>query len=242
MPEVGNLSNYGQVERIMEQFVEKTFLDQPFFRSLLAGEWSRPFLQYFAWQYAHYSANFPRVLGAAIAAMEPIDDWWIPLADNLWDEAGRGEPGRSHALIFRSFLVTVDPSARNLHPTPGRWPAMGEGVRGALHAFLEFFRNATPLEAMAAVGLGSELFAGRIMGVIGRGLRHPHYQTHGPLDTRFWDLHAMVDEPRHYQLCRNVLGQFASPQDLARMVEVGQAIAWSEAQMYQGIYLEGQGR
>lgn len=229
---------YAQVEDAMAVVVENAFFERPFFRDLMAGSWSLGFLRYFAVQYGHYSAHFPRVLGAAIAAMAPLDAWWIPLADNLWDEAGRGIPGRSHAILYRTFLVSVAPDIPADFLTAPAWQ-MGNAVNRAIQTFLQFFRQATPLEAMAAVGLGSEFFAGRVMGTIGQGLRHPAYQRHGPIDTRFWDSHANTHEPRHYALCRDILLAYSHPADLTRMFEVGRTIAESEAAMYDGLYREG---
>ncbi len=62
------------------------------------------------------------MLGAAISAMAPAGVWWIPLADNLWDEAGRGIPGKSHEELYKTFLLSADPQltldAQGLPPEP----------------------------------------------------------------------------------------------------------------------------
>jgi pyrroloquinoline quinone (PQQ) biosynthesis protein C len=225
------MMSYQEVEQAMDQFVDAAFFRQPFFQDLQAGRWSRGFLQYFAAQYAHYSAHFPRILGAAIAAMEPDERWWLPLADNLWDEAGRGVPGQSHAQLYQTFLHSVAPEL-------GALPAPSPSVLRTVDGSLALLRVATPLEAMSAIGLGSEYFAGRVMGTIAQGLRHPAYQVGGKVDTRFWDLHARRDEPRHYALCRKVLETVRDSQRLKRLVEVGQAFGQLEAEMYAGLYQE----
>lgn len=229
-----------EVELAMKTYVDTHFLGQPFFETLVAGQWNRHMLQYFAAQYAHYSAQFPRILGAAISAMEPRDAWWIPLADNLWDEAGRGRPGRSHAALYRTFWESVDASVKGWHDDYSDWPPAGSAVTNAVRAFLGFFREAAPLDAMAAVGLGSEFFAGQIMGTIGQALCHPHYQREGKLDVTFWELHATKDEPRHYALCRSVLLDKTPPGGWPRLLAVGQSIAETEARMYGGIFDEAQ--
>ncbi|MCY0907742.1 MAG: iron-containing redox enzyme family protein, partial [Sulfobacillus thermotolerans] len=79
----------------------------PFFEALAAGQYTPIQLRHFAIQYGYYSRHFPRVLGAAISAMAPYPQWWMPLADNLWDEAGRGVPGKSHEELYRTFLLSV---------------------------------------------------------------------------------------------------------------------------------------
>jgi pyrroloquinoline-quinone synthase len=229
------LTRYGDVERTIAEAVDRWFRRGPFFRALGAGALERPALRYFAVQYGHYSRHFPRILGAAIAAAEGDAAWWVPLADNLWDEAGRGVPGHTHQDLYRTFLVSVDPAA-DLEREP-----MGPGVRRAVDRFLRFFRRATPLDAVAGVGLGSELFAGTVMAWIRDGLAHPHYQTPRPLDLRFWHVHVTVDEPRHYALLRGILAAHGTPEELARMAAVGLKLARWEAAMYTDIWRESRG-
>ncbi|MCF8564915.1 iron-containing redox enzyme family protein [Alicyclobacillus tolerans] len=232
-----HLATYEDVEREMQQVVRTEFHEADFFRTLAAGGYSGAQIRHFAIQYSFYSRNFPRVLGASIAAMAPMDSWWVPLADNLWDEAGRGQPGKSHEQLYKTFLLSVDPKLflNDLGmPEDGVSPAVDQ----AIFTFLEFFRNASPLEAMAAVGLGSEVFAGDVMGTIARGLRHPSYNLESKLDLLFWDVHADEHEPRHYQLCKDILIQFTSQSDLQTMFEVGRSIAKSEAKMYQELHNE----
>lgn len=221
----------------MESLVRREFFNAPFFRALAQGDYDASQLRHFALQYGHYSRNFPRILGAAISAMEPLSEWWVPLADNLWDEAGRGSSSRSHQALYQTFLSSIDPClGGDLHPVPDA--PMGSAVAEAVDTFLSFFRRATPMEAMAAVGLGSEFFAGQVMGRIGEGLRHPHYNASRPLNLGFWTIHAEHDEPRHYALCRQVLIRYTRPQDLEVLWNVGSSVARSEAKMYQDLYQE----
>ncbi len=215
----------------MDRLVTREFFGAPFFQSLTTGEYDWPQLRYFALQYGHYSRNFPRILGAAISAMEPSSEWWIPLADNLWDEAGRGLPGHNHQALYQTFLSSVDPRLATADPAPLP-TAMGAAVAAAVQTFLTFFRTASPLQAMAAVGLGSEFFAGRVMGTIGLGLAHPRYNARRRLNLSFWTIHAEHDEPRHYQLCREILVRYQAPQDLDLLWQTGAFIACSEAKMY----------
>jgi len=225
----------------MELLVRREFFNAPFFIALAQGDYDARQLRYFALQYGHYSRNFPRILGAAISAMEPLSEWWVPLADNLWDEAGRGSFNRSHQALYQTFLFSIDPClGDDLHHVPDA--PMGSAVAEAVDTFLSFFRQATPIEAMAAVGLGSEFFAGQVMGRIGEGLRHPHYNAIRPLNLSFWTIHAEHDEPRHYALCRQVLIHYARPADLQVLWTIGSSIARSEAKMYQDLYQEMTGK
>ena len=229
-------SSYAAVEMAMNEVVCQEFTESIFFRYLRSGSYTMEQVRYFAFQYSHYSRNFPRVLGAAICAMPAQDSWWVPLADNLWDEAGRGAPGKSHEQLYKTFLFSVHP---NVELDDGRIPtgSVSKAVSDAIDTFINFFQAASPLEAMSAVGLGSELFAGKVMGDIAAGLRHPRY-NHPPLNLTFWDVHADEHEPRHYQLCKDILVLHRDPSHLATMYEVGAYVARSEALMYARLHQE----
>lgn len=237
MTQTISFTNYSEVEQKMIELVKQEFNEADFFRSLLHGEYSQAQLRYFTIQYSYYSRNFPRVLGAAISAMAPIDTWWVPLAENLWDEAGKGIPGRAHEKLYQSFMFSVDPTIEvNAHGIPN--DPISLAVEKAIQTFIEFFRTSTPLEAMAAVGLGSEMFAGDVMGLIGKGFKHPVYNHHRKINVVFWDIHADEHEPHHYQLCKNILVQFTKEEELQTMFKVGSWIASSEARMYQELHEE----
>lgn len=226
---------YEEVENEVYAKVRERIIGGRFLTALLAGEFSEEQIRGFALQYSYYSRNFPRVLGAAIAAMEPIDKWWVSIADNLWDEAGRGNPKGYHSRLFRTFLESAAPDVQindDHVPNTPFFPA----PKRAVDTFIDFLREATPLQAMAAVGLGSELFAGEVMGLIGKGLQHPNYNKTRELNVTFWMAHADSHEPRHYQLCKDVLVEFNDPESLAIMYEAGVAMALSEADFYDGIY------
>ncbi|MCL6637438.1 MAG: iron-containing redox enzyme family protein [Alicyclobacillus sp.] len=231
------LQTYADVEHAMLQVVHQAFYEGRFLRHLQAGLYTPRQVRHFALQYSYYSRHFPRVLGAAIAAMAPVAAWWVPLADNLWDEAGRGQPGQSHEHLYLTFLRSVDPHVELDDVGMPREP-MSPAVAEAVQTFLDFFHRATPLQAMAAVGLGSELFAGGVMGAIGRGLKHPAYNRDRSVNVLFWELHADTHEPRHYQLCKDILQQFTQPHELRDMFETGRFIALSEARMYEQLHDE----
>jgi pyrroloquinoline-quinone synthase len=230
-------TRYEEVERAMDDVVEEYFFRGRFLTQLLSGGYTYPQIRHFAIQYSYYSRHFPRVLGAAISAMPPIDSWWVSLADNLWDEAGRGAPGKSHEKLYLTFLKSVDPDIqldRFGMPNEPMSPAVGK----AIQTFIDFFRDASPLAAMAAVGLGSEMFAGAVMGKIEEGFRHPAYNRDRSINVMFWELHADEHEPHHYQLCKSILEEYTHPADLKTMFDVGRTIARSEAQMYEELHDE----
>lgn len=226
--------SYEQVEQAVWDVVEREIIQGRFMQTLLRGEFTARQIAEFALQYSYYSRSFPRTLGAAIMAMKPEDDWWVPLVDNLWDEGGRGDPMRYHSRLYWTFLTTAAPDV----PCDGyapRYP-VSPAVEDAVNTLINFLKYATPLEAMAAIGLGSEMFAGKVMGMIGEALTHPNYNQKQKLDVRFWTVHADEHEPRHYQLCKDVLVRHTQPEELEAMYRAGSYIARSEARMYDGIY------
>ena len=225
---------YEQVEEAIMQVVNEEIVEGEFMRTLVEGQWNQAMVREFALQYSYYSRNFPRVLAAAVTAVVAEDDWWIPLVDNIWDEAGRGKPNGSHTILYHSFMVTAAPDVptdeRHIPDYPIAPPAID-----AVNNFINFLRNATPLEAMAAIGFGSEYFAGKVMGLIGRGMEHPNYNQDRKIDATFWTVHADIHEPRHYALCKNVLQRYTTPQDLEAMFNAGAYIARCEARFYDGL-------
>ncbi|PWK11480.1 TenA family transcriptional regulator [Tumebacillus permanentifrigoris] len=235
------LRTYQDVERAVMEQVETHIVRGRFLQALGAGTFTPAQIREFALQYGYYSRNFPRVLGAAVAAVEPLDRWWVPLVDNLWDEAGRGNPKGLHSRMYRTFLESAAPDVEINDEHVPKYP-VGAATKRAVDAFLDYLRSATTLEAMAAVGLGSELFAGLVMGLIGEGLRHPNYNVARKLNVGFWMAHADMHEPRHYQLCRDVLVDFQEPEQLQAIYRAGVTIALSEAAFYDGLYDEMMGK
>ncbi|GAX91217.1 TenA family transcriptional regulator [Effusibacillus lacus] len=226
---------YEEVEQAVMDKVRERIIEGPFLTALLNGEFSERQIAEFALHYSYYSRNFPRVLGAAIAAMEPLDKWWVPIADNLWDEAGRGNPKAYHSRMYRTFLESAAPDIEINEEHVPNYPD-SPAAKKAVDTFIRFLQSATPLEAMAAVGLGSELFAGEVMGLIGKGLKHPNYNRDRNLNVTFWMAHADSHEPRHYQLCKDILIQHTGSDDLETIYRAGVKIAMSEADFYDDIY------
>jgi pyrroloquinoline-quinone synthase len=226
-------TSFEQVEQEIWNIVDQEISKGPFMQSLLNGQWNQRQIAEFALQYSYYSRHFPRILGTAISAVMPEDDWWVPLVDNLWDEGGRGNPKGYHSRLYHSFLVTAAPDIPTNEKYAPDYPVAPASI-DAVETFILFLRNATPLEAMAAVGFGSELFAGKVMGQIGEGLSHPNYNPQ--LNLAFWKAHADEHEPRHYELCKNVLQRFTSVEDLDAMYRSGAYITRSEAKFYNGLF------
>jgi pyrroloquinoline quinone (PQQ) biosynthesis protein C len=232
---IHTFKSYEEVEQAVMNQVEERILNGRFLTALAKGEFTETQIREFALNYSYYSRSFPRVLGAAVAAVEPLDKWWVPLVDNLWDEAGRGNPKGDHSRMFRTFLESAAPDISISDEHVPDYPVSVPAKR-AVDTFIYFLQNATSLEAMAAVGLGSELFAGIVMGTIGEALKHPNYNANRKLNVAFWMAHADSHEPRHYQLCKDVLVNFTSVEDLQAIYQAGVYIAMSEANFYEGIY------
>lgn len=229
------LHTYEDVEKAIWDLVDEHIIEGKFIKTLRSGGFTPRQIKEFALQYSYYSRNFPRVIGTAVGAVKPEDDWWVPLVDNLWDEAGRGNPKGYHSRLYHSFLITAAPDIPTDEKYVPDYPVSAT-VKDATEVFIQFLKNCTPLEAMAAVGFGSEMFAGKVMGLIGEGLKHPNYNREQKLNVTFWLAHADHHEPRHYELCKNVLQRHTSEQELREMYRAGAYITLSEANMYDGLY------
>lgn len=230
-----SLETYKDIELAIDALVEEKIVQGKFITTLLQGDFTPNQIREFALQYSYYSRNFPRVLGAAIGAVKPEDAWWVPIADNLWDEGGRGNPRAYHSLLYHTFLTSAASDVTTDDKYVPDYPVAPVVVE-AVDTFINFLKHATPLEAMASIGFGSEYFAGKIMGLIGEGLQHPNYNQEQKLNTHFWTVHSGSHEPRHYLLCKEVLEQHKSSEELGMIYRAGAYIALSEATMYEGLY------
>lgn len=152
-------------------------------------------------QYGHYCEYFPRFLASA-AAKVPHEEWREPIVRNLWEEHGEGNPARSHRVLYRRFLDSL--AARTDSTSCLRTP--GPAVSRYLARLDEFFRDASPLEAIGAIGPGTEdvtpaqyaaILAGLATQPWAAGCDLEFFTVHVSADTAhadsFWEiLHASI--------------------------------------------------
>jgi pyrroloquinoline quinone (PQQ) biosynthesis protein C len=151
-------------------------LKHPFYRRWEAGTLNPGELGAYAGQYRHFEASLPATLRRVLAQ---LDDG--PAADlvrrNLADEESNPEP---HLALFDRFAEAVDAPAEAA-------PA------ATTQALLDTYRRltyASGAEGLAAVA-AYEVQAPAIAASKAEGLRH-HYGLDDAA-TRFWDVHATMD-------------------------------------------------
>lgn len=159
---------------------------RPFFASLADRSMERAVFVHTQQQFEHAVEHFARpmmALGARLASAELR----MALADNVWDEHGRGSLSGSHGATFRELLL-------RLGIDEGSAPA-GSTVR-AFNAVLMGVCTYEPVPlALATLGIIEDLFAG-ISARIGDGVvsmgwlaadELVHYATHEALDVAHAD-------------------------------------------------------
>jgi mannose-6-phosphate isomerase-like protein (cupin superfamily) len=157
-------------------------------------------------QYYLYSSHFTRYLSALMASCE--DDYFrSKLAQNLWEEGGMQRPQDRHTQIFRDFLggaLGLDIAALEYRDFTRYFAAQ----------YLDFCRSASPAEASAFLGLGTEAIVAPLYKIFCNGLRKA-----GVPDDRlkFFHLHIAGDDDHAATLNQMTLSYRRRP-DWSRQV------------------------
>lgn len=156
--------------------IDRQLLEHPFYRRWEAGTLQPGELGAYAAQYRYFEAELPSILGSLLARLEPG-----PAADlvrrNLSDEESNPAP---HIALFAGFASAVGSSDA---------PASD-----ATRRLVDTYRHL--VESSAGEGLAAlvayEMQAPAIAASKASGLRH-HFGIDA-LGTRFWDIHATMDQ------------------------------------------------
>ncbi|HEX4865430.1 MAG TPA: iron-containing redox enzyme family protein, partial [Acidimicrobiales bacterium] len=155
---------------------DRRLLDHPFYRRWEAGTLQPGELGAYAAQYQHFEAALPGLLRTLLGELEPGSAADL-VRRNLADEESNPDP---HVAVFAGFAEAV--GSRSTLPTR------------ATSELLSTYR--TLIESSPAAGLAAvvayEMQAPEIAASKASGLRR-HYGI-DDLGTRFWDLHATMDE------------------------------------------------
>ena len=180
---------------------EHSAVKHPYLTQLKTGFAPNPELAiaYFASQYEHYSAWFPKYVNAVIAKLSE-DNHKQHLQDNLREEAGQLNEeeqialqamnidlswvlGIAHPALFQKFKLAV---CKNQH-----WE-MQKAVKNWREQFLSYLENSSEIEAVGAIGLGTESIVKHFYSDIIEAI-----ETHTQLalkDYVFFPLHTEVDD------------------------------------------------
>jgi pyrroloquinoline-quinone synthase len=185
----------------------RRLLAHPFYRRWEAGSLDRAELATYAGQYRHFEAALPVVL-ERIAAGLPAGRARDLVEANLADERAVPAP---HLTLFDAFAAAVDA------PVAAMTPATESLVDlyGAL-------ADASPVSALAAVA-AYEVQAPAVAASKADGLR----RRYGLDDdgTRFWDVHAGIDESHGDWMLEALASLAAGPDDVVGPATAG-ADAW----------------
>lgn len=164
-------------------------LSHRFVKRIADASLSERQLQFFVGQYHWYCEHFPRFLAAA-AANIPDDETRFPLLENLWEEHGSGDLSGSHRTLYYHFA-----EAAGLNRTALDAIEPLSTTRICCENMLQLCRYGHFLEALGALGPGTEYFTNREYSIIAEGLKNYNCFDTNALD--FWTVHISLDE-HHY--------------------------------------------
>jgi pyrroloquinoline-quinone synthase len=186
----------------MRQAIEQVkasydFSEHPYFRQLETGEFGRENFVETQIQFLHAVVFFSRPM-STLAARIPRPEDRYPVLENVLDEHGHGDYGKSHE---RTFLDLLDHFGVSLEDIDRRalWPE----VRAFNTTLMGVCSQDDPLAGAAALGMIEDIFAGlstRLAEVIvERGWLSSdevvHYNTHSELDEDHAEDFYQIVEP-----------------------------------------------
>jgi len=190
-----------------EVLADRRLLAHPFYRRWEAGQLAGWELAAYAAQYRHFEAALPELLESVSHCLAPGPARQAVEA-NLADE--RAVPC-AHLEMFDVFARAV--GAEAAPPAPAT-AALVESYRAAVQS--------GPMQALAALG-AYEVQSSAIAASKGAGLR-ARYGLSWP-DTRFWDVHATMDD-YHAAWVADALSALEAPDDLVRASARQAADSW----------------
>lgn len=164
---------------------EQSYRD-PMLHAVCTSAISRAGVRVWALQASFVVREFTRFV-SAIHANCPSRDAQQMLAENLWEEHGRGVSDHDHYALIRKLARALGASDDDLD----RGEPLPETADYINHC-LDVTRNATFVESMTALGLGVESLIPRFFGRFAQALC-AHYGLSGD-DVQFLLVHVTEDE------------------------------------------------
>ncbi len=180
---------------------EHPFWNNRLFRAFTAGWLTLDDVRYVFSQYAHYSKNLTRFIGAVMANCEN-DLFRAQLSENLWEEGGGAAPEKRHAEIFRNFL------RRGLDISDPNAIEFSEFTRYFVREYLVACLRATPVESSAFLSLGTEGIVARMYEIFVEGL----HRVGIPDDLEFFYIHMQCDDGHAETLEKMMVSYASQPQ------------------------------
>lgn len=164
---------------------EQPFRD-PLFDALRAGRMSRESIKLWAAQAALVVREFTRFI-SAIHANCPHRDAQVLLAENLWEEHGKGIAGRDHYSLIRNLAKSLGATGEEIDLAE----PLAETADYINHCF-KVTREGSFVEAMAAIGVGIEYFSPRFFAALAEMFRSQFGLAHE--DVEYLLVHVGEDE------------------------------------------------
>ncbi|MFQ5956818.1 MAG: TenA family transcriptional regulator [Candidatus Brocadiales bacterium] len=205
-------------EALEEEIRVHPALNHPFLEKFRRGKLSLDRIRIFARQYYLYARWFGRYISAIVANM-PDECSRAFLIKNLYQEHGESNPTRTHPAIFREFMDALSLDSQEIEETEPL-PEM----RLFIHEYLLICREGHFLEALGAMGPGTESIVPYIYRPIYEGLKkEPSLRED---DIEFFALHMTLDI-EHSANIKEALLQYAEKEQNQELIKRGAMAALS---------------
>jgi pyrroloquinoline-quinone synthase len=204
MPELLKTTTPRFEDELLAILREQSFRD-PMFEAVRSGSMSRMGVRLWVLQ----ASLVVRVFTCFVSAIHsncPNREAQQLLAENLWEEHGRGRPERDHYALIRKLarsLGATESELDNVKPLP-------ETDRYIDHCF-NVTRNTTFVESMTALGLGIEFFMPAFFGALATSLCSRYGLS--PDDVEYLSVHVSEDET-HSRRALELIEAYADTDDI----------------------------
>ena len=202
-------TDVGIVDGLFAIIRENGFRD-PMLEAVRCASISRAGVRRWVLQASLVVREFPRFI-SAIHANCPDRNAQRLLAENLWEEHGRGVAERDHYELVRrlaSSLGASDADIDNVQPLPE--------TTAYIHHCLRVTRNCSFVESMTAVGIGVEIFMPVFFGRMAEHLRSNYGLSHD--DVQYLLVHVTEDEA-HSRRALDLIEAHANTSELREMAK-----------------------
>ena len=142
------------IDELLAILREESFRD-PMYDEMKRGQVSRAAMKRWTIQAMFVVRDFTRFI-SAIHSNCPHTDGQMLLAENLWEEHGKGDASRTHLALIKSLAKSLGATDEELD----RAEPLPETSNYIAHCF-KVTREKSFIEGMAAIGLGIEYFSPR---------------------------------------------------------------------------------
>ena len=204
MSDSGEAEKTGFIGELFAILRQQAYRD-PMFDAIRSGHMSRAGVKVWALQAMFVVHQFTRFI-SALHANCPDRGGQSLLAENLWEEHGRGDPERDHLTLIRRLAKSLgsdDEEIARAQPLP-------ETSEYIDHC-LKVSREGSLAVGMTAIGVGIEHFMPHFFGVLAEGLS-THYGI-AEKDLAFLLVHIGEDEA-HARRALELIERFADSEEI----------------------------